>query len=97
MPVSEQFEDRREIDATAAQIVVNARHQVLFLRWRRRVAAIPGVGVFEMDFGNARAIFTASMPPSVRCPVSVVSQTYFGSVSSIIRRTSGSRSTGPQI
>ena len=42
-------------------------------------------------------ICTASMPPRVRCPVSVVSQTYLGSVSSITRRTSRSRSMGPQI
>ena len=35
--------------------------------------------------------------PSSNLWVSVVSQTYLGSVSSITRRTSGSRSIGPQI
>ena len=40
-------------------------------------------------------ICAASPPPKTRCPVSAVIQTYLGSVSSMVRRMSFSRSNGP--
>ena len=48
LSIAQHLEHRLEIDATAAEVVIDARHFVLLLRRRLLVAAILGVGVLEM-------------------------------------------------
>ena len=68
VPVAQHLEDGREVDAASAQIVIDARHAVFLLRRRGGVAAIFGVGVLEMHFGDAREIIADDLRRDLRRP-----------------------------
>ena len=54
--IAQHLEDGLEVDAAAAEVVIDARDFVLLLRGRLRVAAVLRIGVLEMHQREAREV-----------------------------------------